>query len=501
MYMLSKKQIQLASIITIGGLILGPLQIWHQVRSANLTNVSVRLSTPRLSFRGELNASNSVGSSFVNLESNPAAVAAGVTSTSSANLFEGDTVLIGSRQYKVASVSATSNFTITNISSTPAINTLQTGDADDGDRVIASRSASLTVGFNTASAISGGTFRVLVPAATANYNDSIPDSTGWDYGSTVNSAVTVACPNDTTGYVFSGNGASAGAITRAGVTYHSFTCTYTGAGGNGTDFTVGTNPITISSLINPSPKSTHREGFADTYKIIVEHLDGSNNIIDQTVTDVAVIESVRVTASVPPQITFRILGLASGNNYCGNANSVTSTPTLVPLGELLIDSFKYAAQELVVSTNADNGYAVTGIADNQLHRVGETCVGDATEATGGCIRDAQGDTATMSHTVADIWDLVATKGFAYSLQDNTVGTSDMAFQHTSSAGGCDGSSGNCWKQFADLEDGQTPETLFSSASVVDSDSAYVCYKSVISATQPAGSDYSTAVTYRATATF
>lgn len=489
------------AVVVLGALILGPLQVWHQVRSANLTSVSVQLSTPRLSFRGELDGNNSAGSSLVTLETDPTAVAAGVTSTTSANLFEGDTVLIGASQYRVASVSGSGSFTITGLSSTPAIDTLQASDDDDGDEVIASRSASLTVGFTTASAINGGTFRILVPAATANYNDSIPDADGWDYGTTVNGDVSVTCPNDVTGYTFSGTGASAGSITRAGVTYHSFTCTYTGAGGNGTDFTVGSNPMVISSLINPSPASDHTEGFADTYKIIVEHLDGSNNIIDQTVTDVAVIESVRVTASVPPQITFRILGLDSGNNYCGNANSVTSTPTLVPLGELLIDSFKYAAQELVVSTNADNGYSVTGIADNQLHRVGETCVGDADESTGGCIKDSEGDTSAMTHTTADIWDLVATKGFGYSLEDNTVGGGDMAFEHNSSAGNCDGSSGNCWKQFADLEDGQSPEELFSSTTVVDSDSAYVCYKAVISATQQAGSDYSTAVTYRATATF
>lgn len=499
--MFSKRRIQLLAIIVLGAVVLGPLQIWHQVRSANLTSVSVRLSTPRLSFRGELDANNTAGSSVVTLETNPSAVAAGVTSTSSANLFEGDTVLIGSSQYKIASVSANGSFTITGLSSTPAINTLQSGDADDADAVIASRSASLTVGFTTASAISGGTFRVLVPAATSNHNDSIPDSTGWDYGSTVDASVSVTCPNDVTGYTFGSSTAAAGSIVRAGITYHVFTCTYSGAGSNGTDFTVATNPMTISSLINPSPKSTHSEGYADNYKIIVEHLDSGSSIVDQTVVDVAVIESVRITASVPPQITFRILGLSSGSNYCGSANSVTSTATLVPLGELLIDSFKYAAQELVVSTNADNGYTLTGIADNQLHRVGEACAGDATESTGGCIKDSSGDTSTMTHAVADLWDAVATKGFAFSLQDNTVGSGDMAFEHTSSAGGCDGSSGNCWRQFADLEAGESPQTFFSSTTVVDSDSAYVCYKAVVSATQPAGSDYSTGITYRATATF
>ncbi len=489
------------ALIVLTAFVLGPLQWWHQVRSANMTEVAVRLSTPRLSFRGELDGTNSVGSSLINLETNPANVAANVTSTSSANLFEGDTVLIGAHQYQVASVSGSGSFTVTNLPST-TIDVLLTGDADDGDEVIASRSADLEVGFNTVSAITDGSFRVLVPAATANFNDSIPDPDGWDYGTTVDDNVSITCPNDVVGeYSFGSSTPEAGSVVRDGITYHSFVCSYTGSGGNNTDFTLDSNPMTISGLINPSPASDHSEGFADTYKIIVEHLDTSDNVVDATVVDVAVIESVRVTASVPPQITFRILGLASGANYCGVTTSVETTSTLVPMGELLIDSFKYAAQELVVSTNADNGYTVTAIADNQLHRVGETCVGDADESTGGCIQDAEGDTPAMSHTTADVWTSPATKGFGFSLQDNTVGPADLDFSHDSSAGNCTGANGNCWRQFADEEDGQTPQSIFTSASVADGDSAYVCYKAIVSATQQAGSDYSTAVTYRATATF
>jgi hypothetical protein len=476
-------------------LVLGVFPWWQNVRSANLTNVSITLSTPRLSYSGKLDGGNTVGSSVITVQTTPGNAA----STSSANLFEGNRILIGSSQYQVASVSAGNSFTITGLSSTPAINVLQTGDADNGDQVIASRSTSLTARFTTVSALANSSFRVLVPAATTNANDALPDQTGWDFGGGANSTVSVTCPGDVTDYDFVAGVATASALTRAGIVYHSFLCKYSGNGGNGTNFTSTNNEIVISNLINPSPKVGHTEGYADTYKIIVEHLNTGDTIVDQTSADTAVIESVLVTASVPPQITFRIIGTASGASRCGITTSVTSTATLVPLGELLIDAFKYASQELVVSTNAQNGYSVTAVADNQLHRVGAACVGDAT--TGGCIPDSVGDTATMTQNTEDMWLSTATKGFGYSLADNTVGTSDMAFYHNSSNVGCDGSSGNCWRQFADGESSQAAVTLFSSSTVVDSDSAYVCYKSVVSATQQAGTDYSTGVTYRATATF
>ncbi len=481
-------------------LFLLPVHFLSSVRSANLTSVSVTLSTPRLSFHGILAAGNTVGSSVVTLNS----TAGAAPSTSSANLFEGDTILIGSRQYRVASPSAGAGFTITGHATTPAINTLQSGDADTNDLAIASRSASTTVRFTTASAINGGSFRVLIPAATANNNDGLPDATGWDYGGGAAAAVTVTCPTDLTGYDFVAGRATPAAIIRNGRTYHAFECAYSGAGGNGTVFDGVTNgTIVISNhLINPSPASSHQVGYSDTYPIVVEHLTGSTNgytVLDSTVAAVAVIESVRVTAVVSPQITFRILGIASGVSRCGAATSVATTATLVPLGELLIDSFKTAAQQLVVSTNAANGYAVTTIADNQLHRIGAACTGDAT--TGGCIPDSLGDTGTMAHDVSDEWLTTNTKGFGYTLEDNTVGTGDMDVYHNSSDANCNGTAASCFRQFADNEDGQSPQRIFLSSTVADNENVFVCYKAVISTTQQAGSDYSTGVTYRATATF
>lgn len=470
--------------------ILAPAHL-RQIRSANLTAVSATLSNPRLSYSAILDAGNVTGSNLVTINTTDGAA----PSTSSANLFEGEAVTIGAGSYTVASVSAEGSFTVT-----PG---LGASDDDAGDAVIALRRPAITLGFTTVTSMEEDwDFRVLVPAGTTDPDDSIPDDDGWDYGSTTPTDVDVTCPAGNT-YTASQGIAS---VTIGGVTYHSFVCNLDDAtvvaAGSTLSMVVGDTADPLDSLINPAPNATHINGYGDSYPIIVQQLDAAGNVIDQTTAAVSVVDAVRITASVPPQISFRILGVASGQSRCGNTTSVPTSSTLVPLGELLIDAFKNAAQELVVSTNASGGYAVTGVSANQLHRVGEACTGDADETDGGCIVDTTGNNADINHTTTGLWTSTDAKGFGYSLQENVLSADASAvFEHTTSGGTCTGASGDCWKQFADAEDSQAPQTLFSSTSVADNDSVYVCYKAVVSPTQQAGTDYSTYVTYRATATF
>ena len=152
---------------------------WTQTtRSASLSSVSVTLSNPRLSFRGALTSANSAGSSVVVINT----TAGAYPSTSSAQLVEGDTVRIGETSslglYTVASTSSLSTFTI----KSPDAATLASGDADSGDDVVSSQSASLTVRLTTTNAITNGRFRILVPSLTDNgaAADGIPDSSQFD---------------------------------------------------------------------------------------------------------------------------------------------------------------------------------------------------------------------------------------------------------------------------------------------------------------------------------
>jgi hypothetical protein len=462
----------------------------QQIRSANLTSVSVTLSTPRLSFVGKLAAGNSVGSSIVTIVT----TANGASSTTSTELAEGDTVAIGDgsglTSYTVASASATNSiFTI----KSPSAATLQSGDADTDDAVISTQSATHTVRFTTATAIPNGSFQILVPATTLSGSsgraDGIPDQDGFDFG---NSAPTVTCPSDVSStYDFVTGTATASSVTINSVVYHAFECQYSGAGGSGTAFD-GTSQgaVSIASLINPSPRVSHVQGYADTYRILVRHLDSSDSIIDQTTVSVGNIESVRVTATVPPQLTFAILGVASGTSACGQTTDVTTTPVTIPFGEVSISAFTEAAQALTVSTNATSGFAVTIVANDQMGKNGGACAGDPPSGND-CIPDS--DVGSMSHTTSQDWTSTTNKGLAYSLHDaNTTTTEAFAYNESARTFSA--------KHLPDTENSQTAQTIFSATAPAENDNVYVCYRVIVSATQSAG-DYENLVTYRATATF
>jgi len=170
-----------------------PEYLTSKLHSANLSSVKVIMSSSKLSFLGQLDATNTVGGSIVSLK------VSGPPSTSTANLFSGDTVWIGDGStgstYTVST--STSGGTINKFTTTTA---LDATDADVNDYVIATRSASLSAQFTTVTAVPNGYFRVLVPAvanSAASY-DGIPDSGGFDYGTPPTVLVQMMCPPNST---------------------------------------------------------------------------------------------------------------------------------------------------------------------------------------------------------------------------------------------------------------------------------------------------------------
>lgn len=89
---------------------------------------------------------------------------------------------------------------------------------------------------------------------------------------------------------------------------------------------------------------------------------------DSGETSVAIVAVVTVTASVDTFFTFSVNGLAAGQTVNGTTTGGATTGTQIPLGVLdpSTDVASTAAQELVIETNARNGFTVTVQADGQL---------------------------------------------------------------------------------------------------------------------------------------
>lgn len=483
--------------LVVGGTLLCASQFGQPSKSANLTKVDVTLSNSRLSFFGKLAAGNSVGSTNVTIKT-----ASAGPSYSTNQLQDGDSVRIGDSNsmglYEVSATNPDSSFSVTS--------GLLNGNADTDDSVIATQSSTLYVEFQTVSIVPNGAFQVLVPARSAGAADGLPDGGYFDFGT---SAPSITCPSDVNGYNF-GVGpvstATASAVTINSQAYHAYTCYYGGTPTTATqEFTESVPAVgsmRINGVINPAPNTSHTAGTADTHRIIVRHMNSTNSAVDTSSVSVGVIEAVQVSAEVPPQISFTIGSVAASQSVCNITTGVTSTATTVPFGELVIGTPKLAAQVLGVSTNAANGYVVTVAQSDQMGLAGADCSGDPPSSTS-CIPDSLGDSPSqMSSTSVEDWNGVAagntTYGLAYTMA-TASGTPSTRFDYGTNTGNCAGT-GDCYRQFADLDESQAPVEIFSYPSVTNTQTVNVCYKINVSAVQPAGT-YSNYLTYRATASF
>ena len=453
--------------------------------SANLTQVKDTLQTSRLSFAGRVKSPTAAGSSHVWLYTTATDE---FYSISTVNLHAGDSVTIGSGTYTIVDIIDDDEFTVTPV--------LAAGDADDTDPVYFKSKAQHVITFNPASAIANGYFTILIPAntTTSTSNNCSPYYSSFDFNDTdypTDPDITVTGTN-TTGYNFvagvatPSSEASCNSLYTTGA-YHCFEVHYSGSGSVGTPITITIGSTDGSNTpILPSPTNTHNVGTADSYTFQLRHYDDSDNLIDQTNGQIALIEAVRVTATVDPTITFTIAGVtADTGTYCGvtrTVASVDSTAYSVPFGSLSLNTFTDAVQNLTVSTNANYGYVVTAAEDDELGKDGATTpfIPDTTCDTGPCTISSEQDWATASNN-----------GFGYSLQN--VDAASISFEYNDSGTFLS-------RPFANLADTETPQTLFYSSTVADSENAYVCYRVSVGATQAAG-DYENIIIYRATASF
>jgi hypothetical protein len=444
-------------------------------QSAPSTELKDQLSSAQLSYFAHLGAGNTAGNSIIYINSTGTTL-----STNNYNLDIGDTLLIQN------SVSGTNTYIVKGLVDGNAISIdsgIGVSNVASGLSVISPRYAIHTISFKPQSSITAGKWQVLIKANGTLQADNNPDTAGFDQGTLLNAAVT--CPWSAT----AGDVGTTAVV--SGNSYHIITCSLPAGGTNpiGTSGTVIIGNAT-NMLMNPAPAANHTIGqanaSADTYTFILRHLDSSGATVDEDTTSgkIAVTESVRVTATVDPTITFSVgnSGVTTSTARCGTAlgaGAANTTGASVEFGSLNLSAFNNLAQFLQCTTNATNGYVIQTFESGRLTMIGSnTTIPDTTCPSNSCTTSS-----------AALWTTSSTSGFGYALEVGTTSAGAVLGITTTSA----------YKPFG-VGYANAQPVLSRTNTPSGTDSAYICYRITVSNTQPAGT-YQNEINFIATATF
>jgi hypothetical protein len=482
----TKRTLRRSLLLFVTFLLLSSLSTPSVLESASLSSVKDTLSTSRLSFKGELAGDHVSGATLITLEQS--SLAAGRTSDTNDNLFPGDSIVIDDGPYTIGSIvsDSTSQFTTTS--------GLDPTDVNDADIVIFRSLATHTITFTTNTVIAaGGAVRVLIKADSTTSNDGTPDDEGFDFNSIPAGDITCPTGGGPGAWITPTATASGDGGCTAG--YHCFECPFEGQlnTAQALTFTIGDGDA--DDLINPAPSATTKTlGVADTYSFYVQILDSADSfaVKDQTQGRIAVLEAVRVTATVDPTIQLTITGVAASQTRCGQSTKDTSTATLVPFGSLSVASAfgNIMSQQVSAVTNGPSGYAVTVFEDDQLS-IGGAGVTEISDT------DCDSGAACSNTTTSGNWHTETDQsGWGYSIQNIDADT--VPFQYNVTSGNC--SIGTfCARPFP-VGSSNAVSVMSNTSTPSDTEDIYMCYKIVAATSQTAG-DYENRLVYTATATF
>lgn len=459
-------------------------------QAGTIANIRDQLDSAQLSYFGRLDNNNTAGNSIITVKT----ATGDAPSNNNYNLFIGDTLAIanatsGSTQYIVSDIAGTNS-----ISLSTAIDNL---NVFDGAYVVATRSAVHRVSFSPPSNETSGKWQVLLKATSLSGedpSDGMPDQGGFDALGLLSSDIT--CPWGATASVGTTVVLTSGISVGTTGPYHLITCTLPVGGTNpfGTGET-GTIIIgDVNKLINPSPAINHTTGQADagadTYSFFIRHTKSDDSIIngETSIGKIALTESVLVTATIDPTITFYIDAIGTsvpGFNRCGatlSGGANNTTATSVNFGSISLGQFNTLAQRFTCSTNALSGYVVQVFESAPLTtiNIGSTSFIPDTTCDSGCTIDTPGLWATE----------VSSSQFGYSLED--ILGSPVAFTY--------GDMGDFnSKPFGVGYNNARPIMSYTSTPATE-DQAYICYRITASNFQEAGT-YQNQINFIATATF
>ena len=513
-FLFRKILVSIAIVVLTVAIVFVKIVIPNRAESANFTSASATMSNSRLSFYAGV-ASGTATQTLVTIDGS------GNPDITTNHLFVKDTVcfapatLVGCTDdiaYTVSTVTAVDGTTFN--TSVALATTLGATDI-----AVSTQSGTISLTFTLANGIpADGDILVTIPMAdNKDGNDGFPDfgaatsSNGFDLNGLTTSDVSVT---ESCGGTFSVEAITEG----TGTDDHTIRID------NATGACAASSEITVvvgdddKKIINPAPRTSgHIQGQADIYTINVKSRDGSDNTIDTSDVLVAPLEAVFVSATVDETLAFRVCGVkadlstqeatcfSTPATICNQATlSVASYAYSVPFGLLsTTDTFYNAAQYLLVSTNADAGYAVTIQENDQMGKNGVACTGDPTDPVAtNCIPDNKGD-GTLNFDTSDDCDTAANNGLCFSADaGEQTGDPTFAVKWDVQTNDCDVSPAFCGRVPADQEPGtpEVPQTLISAAGPISNNDAFVCWRLSVDAIQPAGYYYNT-VKYTATATF
>lgn len=256
------------------------------------------------------------------------------------------------------------------------------------------------------------------------------------------------------------------------------------AGGATTTILIGTHATNGADTPN-TPDSQITNPTAGSHEIDVT----VGSTPDTGTTQVAIVDTVEVSAAVDTQFTFTVAGVGGGATVnTADTTGGSTTAATIPFGELAINTASTAAQDLTVVTNAANGFVVTVVADGQLNATNGADIDgfrnggfDTTPVAWEAPSESVGDDDTYGH-----WGVTSddpTVGVGLSDDFNTGGGGDRFVSAST-----------------------TPVEVFrhngpTDGSTTGEGTTRVGYKVEISALQEAASDYTATLTYVATPVF
>jgi len=211
-----------------------------------------------------------------------------------------------------------------------------------------------------------------------------------------------------------------------------------------------------------------------TYNVTVEVYDSNGELVEEKEALIAIAEEVNVTASVPSSLTFSVEPVANGTVNNSVITTSSTTGDNANFGVFTAADDRIIAHDLIVSTNATNGYLVT------TQSIGDFVSND------NIITDFTGTNDSPVSWISPPGSGIESY-FGYTTDDSSL--------HNSSTDRFTSSGGNKWASFNNI-----PSEVAYSADPVSNEITRIGYRLAITNLQPAGT-YETEVMYIATPTF